>query len=154
MSKKWPTSSTKPYNESKSWSTCFVKRDCDSRASCLGASPFAAQHQSCSRPDLPDGTRTNIKPVKHNGGVRDHESNDGKRLTHQGRLDGRSRFDPEKYLKISVVRTLEWAKRSGKSAEAAHGRVMETIQERAEHYGFSAVPESVRSYIDLAVLEY
>jgi hypothetical protein len=104
--------------------------------------------------DLLDEARTISKDVGDRGCDPDHELHTGKRITRRGRVDGRSRFDPEKCLKISVARTLEWAKRNGKSAEAAHRRVLAAIQERAKHYGFGTVPESVRSYIDLAVREY
>jgi hypothetical protein len=103
--------------------------------------------------DLLGRAGTTAKNVTNARSLPNHESQT-KRLNRKGRMDGRSRFDPEKYLKLSVVRTLEWAKRNGKTADAAHGRVIAAIQERAKHYGLGTVPESVRSYIDSAVREY
>jgi hypothetical protein len=108
---------------------------------------------SSSDQDVPEGAQE-IRATPKSTNVIDHESPKENRLTRQGKVDGRSRFDPEKYMKISVVRTLEWAKRHGKGAVSARGRVIEKAQERAMHYGFDAVPESVQAYIQSAVRQY
>ena len=119
-----------------------------------GLLPLLLNSQPAPEQDLLDGTGTISKGVTNGGSLPDHESHNGKRLTRKGRVDGRSRFDPEKYLKISVMRTLEWAKRYGQGAEAARGRVIARVQDRAKDYGLDSIPASVRAYIESAVQEY
>jgi hypothetical protein len=62
-------------------------------------------------------------------------------------VDRRSIPNPEKNLKISVRRSFEWSKRSGRSADEARTQAVAIVEKSAKTLGFKRIPVKVVEYI-------
>ena len=77
-----------------------------------------------------------IKDLKPEGVLPAVESATRSKAEQHRYVDGRTLPNPEKNLKISVRRILEWSKKSGRTSKEAQARALAVLEDAAKGAGF------------------